>query len=102
MVYTKREKLYNKIYSIEVNVISLKAQLSSDASRIGDWAVIKCYEAKLQNKEPHYDLDKLLADRQAARDTINEKQAQIAAIEAEMASMTEEQLNEIVEEIEQP
>lgn len=52
----------------------LQSQLSSVASPIGDWKIIKCYEAKLQDKEMPYDLEQLLADRQAIRDKINELQ----------------------------
>ncbi len=65
---------------IEGEIISLKAKLDSSASRVGDWAVIKCYEAKLQDKEPPYDVDALVAERQAIRDRINELQAQLEAL----------------------
>lgn len=61
--------------TLESNVRSLKSQLSSSASSIGDWKVIKCYEAVLQNKELPYDINELMSQRQAVRDEINRIEA---------------------------
>lgn len=58
-------------------IIDLKTTLSSSESSIGDWKVVKCYEAKLQDKEMPYDVEKLMADRQAVRDEINKLQKEL-------------------------
>lgn len=62
---------------IQAKITDLMSKLSSDVSNIGDWKVIKCYEAKLQGKEMPYDVEKLMADRQAVRDEINELQKEL-------------------------
>lgn len=52
-------------------ICDLTSELESSASSIGDWKIIKCYEAKMKDKEMPYDVDKLIADRQVIRDEIN-------------------------------
>lgn len=61
----------------ESQIQALISQLQAPTSNIGDWKIVKCYEAKLQNKEMPYDLDTLLAQRQAVRDEINRLQAEL-------------------------
>lgn len=61
----------------ESQIQTLISQLQAPTSDIGDWKIVKCYEAKLQNKEMPYDLDTLLAQRQAVRDEINRLQAEL-------------------------
>ena len=39
----------NEMEIKQQEIINLQSQLSSSASPIGDWKVIKCYEAKMQN-----------------------------------------------------
>lgn len=73
---SERDKLNQEI-------IDLQASLSSNSSRIGDWAVMKCWEAEKLGDEMPYDLDDLLAKRAAARKRINEIQAQLAAMPAD-------------------
>lgn len=68
---------------LEQKITDLKSQLASDASRVGDWAIIKCYEARLAGKDDPYNVDDLLVKRQAIRDQINEAQAQLAALPEE-------------------
>jgi hypothetical protein len=65
-----REQLQNR-------VCALQCDLSSHVSAIGDWKVIKCYEAKLKGEELPYDLNALMAQRQAVRDEINRLQEQL-------------------------
>lgn len=60
----------------------LQADLTSHASEIGDWKVIKCYEASLTGADAPYDIADLHAKRQAVRDKINALQAELAADEA--------------------
>ena len=67
----------NEMEIKQQEIINLQSQLSSSASHIGDWKVIKCYEAKMQNEALPYDFDKLMADRQAVRDKINQLQQEL-------------------------
>ena len=67
----------NEMEIKQQEIINLQSQLSSSASPIGDWKVIKCYEAKMQNEALPYDFDKLMADRQAVRDKINQLQHEL-------------------------
>ena len=67
---------------INAEIRCLVSQLAAPTSSIGDWKIIKCYEAKLKEEELPYDLDALTAERQTARDKINELQAQLETLEA--------------------
>ena len=62
---------------IQQEILNLEAELASNASDVGDWKIIKCYEASLQGKELPYDIDALMASRQRLRDQINELQRQL-------------------------
>lgn len=53
----------------------LKGCLSCSESPVGDWKVIKIYEARMAGEEDPYDFDDLKSQRQAVRDKINELQA---------------------------
>ena len=65
-------------------IINLQAHLASRNSEIGDYRVIKCYEATLSGaKTMPYDTTTLLAERQKVRDKINALQAEVAQLEAE-------------------
>ena len=61
----------------ESKIRTLINRLSASSSDIGDWKVVKCYEAKLQGNELPYDLNELMAERQAVRDRINELQEEL-------------------------
>ena len=64
-------------------IINLQAHLASKNSEIGDYKIIKCYEASLIGKEARYDAKTLIAERQKVRDRINALQDEIKALEAE-------------------
>ena len=64
-------------------IINLQAHLASKNSEIGDYKIIKCYEASLMGKEAPYDAKTLIAERQKVRDKINALQDEIKALEAE-------------------
>ena len=66
---------------ISQRIIDLEVELDSSASRIGDWAIIKCLECEKLGKEIPYDLDDIMAKRQAVRDEINALQDQLKALE---------------------
>ena len=65
-------------------IINLTNDLTSPASEIGDYRVIKCYEAALSGqKTMPYDVKDLIAKRQKVRDKINALEAEVAQLEAE-------------------
>ena len=64
-------------------IINLQAHLASKNSEIGDYKIIKCYEAALISKEAPYDAKTLIAERQKVRDKINALQEEIKTLEAE-------------------
>ena len=64
-------------------IINLQAHLASKNSEIGDYKIIKCYEASLIGKEASYDAKTLIAERQKVRDKINALQDEIKTLEAE-------------------
>ena len=76
------EEKAKKREEINAEIRCLVSQLTAPTSSIGDWKIIKCYEAKLKEEELPYDLDALTAKRQTARDKINELQAQLETLEA--------------------
>lgn len=67
----------------EQEVINLRCDLTSDVSEIGDYKIVKTYEARLLGKDDPYDTEALIAARQKKRDAINALQAEIAALRAE-------------------
>lgn len=59
---------------MEQEILNITCDLSSAVSHIGDWKIIKIYEARMKGEKDPYDFDELTAARQAARDRINELQ----------------------------
>lgn len=62
-------------------IIDLRCHLTSDVSNIGDYKIVKTYEARLQGESDPYDTDDLLKQRQAVRDKINALEAEIEELE---------------------
>ena len=63
----------------ESQILCLIADLTSTASEIGDWKVMKCTEAKLLGEDLPYDLEALHEKRKAVRDEINKLQEELDA-----------------------
>lgn len=71
-------------------IINLTNDLTSPVSDIGDYRIIKCFEATLSGvKTMPYDVDELLNRRQKVRDRINTLLKEIEALEIE-AKATDE------------
>ena len=68
-------------------ILNLMAALSSNSSKIGDWKVIKIYEARLRGEEDPYDAEELMHARQEIRDQINALQTEVATMEDEMTEI---------------
>lgn len=66
---------------IESEIRTLQSKLDASTSDIGDWKIIKIYEARLSGESDPYNYEELKAARQAARDEINALQAQLKRAE---------------------
>lgn len=55
----------------------LKNELSSNSSDVGDYKMVKIYEARIQGETDPYDANTLIAARKKIRDQINELQAEL-------------------------
>ena len=66
---------------IESEIRTLQSKLDAPTSDIGDWKIIKIYEARLSGESDPYNYEELKAARQAVRDKINELQTQLQRAE---------------------
>ena len=62
-------------------IINLRCHLTSDVSEIGDYKIVKTYEARLQNEADPYDTADLLKKRQEVRDKINQLETEVAEMQ---------------------
>ena len=62
---------------IESEIRTLQSKLDAPTSDIGDWKIIKIYEARLSGESDPYNYEELKAARQAVRDEINTLQAEL-------------------------
>lgn len=82
MAKKKKELTETERDAIESQIRTLISRLDAPTSEIGDWKIIKIYEARLNGDSDPYDYEALKAERQAVRDEIN-------ALQAELAEMAE-------------
>ena len=66
---------------IESEIRTLQSKLDAPTSDIGDWKIIKIYEARLSGESDPYNYEELKAARQAVRDKINELQAELETLQ---------------------
>ena len=66
---------------IESEIRTLQSKLDAPTSDIGDWKIIKFYEARLSGESDPYNYEELKAARQAVRDKINELQTELETLE---------------------
>ena len=71
----KKELTEEERGNLEAELRALHSSLSAASSDVGDWKVIKCYEATLKGTPAPYNVEELLAERQQIRDRINEIEA---------------------------
>lgn len=71
------DKNFARRNALNAEMKQLKSNLSANTSSIGDWKVIKIYEARIKGESDPYDFDELAAERQTARDRINEIQKEL-------------------------
>ena len=67
--------------ALRAEMAQLMSKLAANTSSIGDWKVIKIYEARMEGHEDPYDFDALVAARQAARDRINAIQKELEELD---------------------
>jgi len=63
--------------AIRAEIRALVSSLDAPTSSIGDWKIVKIYEARLKGEPDPYDYETLSAERQEVRDRINELEAQL-------------------------
>lgn len=68
---------------IESTIRALISSLDAPTSDIGDWKIIKIYEARLKGEPDPYDYDELAEARQNVRDEINRLQEELKKLEIE-------------------
>ena len=66
---------------IQSEIRTLQSKLDAPTSDIGDWKIIKIYEARLSGERDPYNDEELTAGREAVRDKINELQAKLQRAE---------------------
>ena len=77
------DKNFDAKNALRAELAQLMGNLAVNTSPIGDWKVIKIYEARMKGESDPYDFDELAAARQATRQRINEVQAELAALDNE-------------------
>lgn len=73
----------NETQEKQQEIINLRLKLSSDLSDIGDYKVLKTYEARLKGEADPYDTDDLIVKRRAVRDEINKLKKELEGSDAD-------------------
>ena len=81
MAKKKTELTETERDAIESQIRTLISRLDAPTSDIGDWKIIKIYEARLRGEADPYDYEGLDTARQAVRDEINALQAQLETLQ---------------------
>lgn len=68
----EEDKYFNERNALNAEKAQLMSNLAANTSPIGDWKIMKIYEARMRGAEDPYDFDALVLQRQAARDRIQE------------------------------
>lgn len=90
----EEDKYFNERNALNAEKAQLMSNLAANTSQIGDWKIMKIYEARMRGAEDPYDFDALVLQRQAARDRIQEINIELGKLdgveptEAEILAMT--------------
>ena len=71
----KKELTETERGNLEAELRVLQSRLDATTSEVGDWKIVKCYEAALIGEPAPYDIEALHTERQQIRDRINEIEA---------------------------
>ena len=61
---------FDKINALNAELAQLMGNLAANTSQIGDWKIMKIYEARMKGEEDPYDFEELTNMRQATRNRI--------------------------------
>ena len=75
------DRNFERRNALNAELAQLMSNLSANTSPIGDWKVIKIYEARMEGNPDPYDFEELAAEQQAARDRINEIQHELEELD---------------------
>lgn len=84
---------FSKRNALNAEKASLMSALAANTSSIGDWKVMKIYEARMRGEADPYDFEQLATQRQAARNRINVIGIELAKLDG--STPTPEQLLDI-------
>lgn len=73
----KKELTETERDAIKSQIRTLISRLDAPTSDVGDWKIIKIYEARLRGESDPYNYEELDAARKAVRDEINALQVQL-------------------------
>lgn len=68
---------FDKINALNAELAQLMGNLAANTSQIGDWKIMKIYEARIEGLPDPYDFNTLAEARQATRVRINEIQEEL-------------------------
>lgn len=80
----------NRAEDINRQITALQNALSSNTSDVGDWKIIKIYEARMSGQDDPYNFDEVRAAREEIRAKINQLQAELATVETETTEESDE------------
>lgn len=84
----RRKELIEKIMMLDAKIKSDKILLSSNASDIGDWKIIKTQEYIIAGKPSPYNIDELNTARDKVRKEINDYTKEYEELVKELESLT--------------
>lgn len=85
------EELYfDEKNALRAEMSQLMSSLSANTSPIGDWKIMKIYEARMKGEDDPYNFDELTSQRQAARERIDDIKIELARLDG--VEPTSEQL----------
>jgi len=84
----RRKEIIEKIMMLDAKIKSDKILLSSNASDIGDWKIIKTQEYIIAGKPSPYDIDELNIARDKVRKEINDYTKEYEELIKELDSLT--------------
>lgn len=77
----KDDKNFDRRNALNAEMSQLMSDLAANTSPIGDWKVVKIYEARMKGEDDPYDFDELATARQAARNRINAIQEELKTLD---------------------
>lgn len=86
----EEDKYFNERNALNAEMAQLMSNLAANTSSIGDWKIMKIYEARMKGAEDPYNFDELTLQRQAARDRIQDIKIELNILDG--IKPTEEEL----------